>query len=110
MKDNPINCFFDINGVLLDWNDAPIIQAIDTLIYLSKLRNVQVGVWSHRGKDYANFVVDELLGVRPYVFQVAGKDDADAGPADICFDDQMSFNRAKFNLITTAPTWKRPHA
>lgn len=104
---NPINVMFDVNGVLLDWNDRPVVEAVGVLIYLSRLRNVRVGVWSHRGRDYADYVVD-MLELRPYIWVTAGKEDPDRPPADICFDDQIEFSQGKFNLITEAGKWQRP--
>lgn len=104
---NPINILWDCNGCLIDWHERPILAAVSTLRYLSQLRNVRVGVWSARGKDYADYVV-ELCGIGDVVWTTAGKEDPDKPPADICFDDQLSANFAKFNLITQAPKWQRP--
>lgn len=108
MQDNPVNICFDINGVLLDWNDQPIQSALDTLRYLSRLRNVQICVWSARGKDYADYIVDEVLRIRDLVWQSCGKEDKDRPPCDIAFDDQITASFGHFNLITKAPTWKKP--
>lgn len=104
---NPINIMWDCNGTLIDWNDRPIAEAVACLIYLSKLRNVRVGVWSARGKDYADYVVDELLDVRDFVWCTAGKDDPDRPPADIAFDDALDFSQGKFNLIADTPKWSK---
>ena len=88
----------DVDGCLrnIALDDIVANERIRSLvIILSSFKNVTMVVWSGRGADYAQEVV-EKLGLSSYVKKTYTKGDIEP---DIAIDDQHEFSLGKINLI-----------
>lgn len=95
-----IHVAFDVDGTLrcncTETCQDPNQSTVDMFMLLSKLKNVELYVWSGGGADYAAQFA-ELYGLPVKRSRCIGK--IGAPRMDICFDDQHETDLAEYNLI-----------
>jgi len=108
-----ITIAFDCDGTLIESRSDGIVnpnpRIVELLRILSSFKNVRIIVWSWRGKEWAEIVINSLM-LHKYVYDVAsknhkGKDEnwkhifePDFTP-DICIDDIQDCELWVLNLI-----------
>lgn len=105
-----IRIAFDVDGTLRKNSEErhrrviePNERIVALLEILARFKNVEIHVWSNRGAEYCEDIVEEL-GLRKIKqchlkTWVHNRADGDGFVPDIAIDDQQRFDGAALNLI-----------